>query len=126
MKQGILYSYIRYSPHIETGEFVNVGILMCEPEKQKLSYRLIEKTNQRVKNFFYQSNDFEKVQPILLNELEAAKNKHYSLDYDGMVRFFHNYVDRREGVLQYSPAIVTLTDNPEQVLNETYERYINK
>lgn len=126
MKQGILYSYIRYCPHIETGEFVNVGILMCEPDKRKLSYRLVEKNNQRVKNFFYQSNDFEKVQPILLEELETAKNKFYPLDYDGMVRFFHHYVDRREGILQYSPAIITLTDNPEKVLNETYEHYIDR
>src|SRR3712207_8881695 len=77
MKQPILYSFVRYRPYFETGEFVNVGLLMCEPERKKLTYRLVNKNNKRVTDFFYRSKLFERVRETINQELSYIVNQSF-------------------------------------------------
>lgn len=125
MKQPILYSFVRYRPYFETGEFVNVGLLMCEPERKKLTYRLVNKNNKRVTDFFYRSKLFESVRNTINEELQYIVNQHFDeMSAQEMARFFHHYVDVKEGIAQYSNAAVGIVDDPQQYFNQLYTQYI--
>ena len=125
MKQPILYSFVRYRPYFETGEFVNVGLLMCEPERKKLTYRLVNKNNKRVTDFFYRSKLFESVRDTINEELQYIVNQYFDeMSAQEMARFFHHYVDVKEGITQYSNAAVGIVDDPQQYFNQLYTQYI--
>lgn len=125
MKQPILYSFVRYRPYFETGEFVNVGLLMCEPERKKLTYRLVSKNNKRVTNFFYRSKLFENVRETINEELQYIVNQSFDLTPQEMARFFHHYVDVKEGIVQYSNAAVGIVDDPQAYFNNLYTKFIH-
>ncbi|MDE4054585.1 DUF3037 domain-containing protein, partial [Glaesserella parasuis] len=58
MNEGLLYSIIRYRPYIETEEFANVVILICNQAKKELKYRLVEANNESVNHFFNKQKNF--------------------------------------------------------------------
>lgn len=124
MKQPILYSFVRYRPYFETGEFVNVGLLMCEPERKKLTYRLVNKNNKRVTDFFYRSKLFERVRETINQELSYIVNQSFDFSPQEMARFFHHYVDVKEGIVQYSNAAVGVVDDPQAYFNQIYTQFI--
>lgn len=126
MKQPILYSFVRFKPYIETGEFVNVGLLMCEPEQRKLTYRLVPKNSKRVSDFFYQSNIFESVRDTIDEELQYIVTRPFSGSAQEMGQFFHHYVDVKEGIVQYSNATVGFVDNPQDYFDQIYNQYIQR
>lgn len=125
MKQPILYSFVRFRPYVETGEFVNVGLLMCEPEKRKLTYRLIAKNDKRVRNFFYDSPIFENFREVIDTELRYITEQEFHFSMEEMARFFHHYVDIKEGAVQYSNAAVGVVDDPQGYFNYLYSKYIH-
>lgn len=125
MKQPILYSFVRFRPYFETGEFVNVGLLMCEPEKQKLSYQLVAKNDKRVNDFFYRSNIFNNIRDTINEELQHITSQVFNLTPQEMATFFHHYVDVKEGIVQYSNAAVGLVDDPQAYFNNLYTKYIH-
>ena len=124
MKQPILYSFVRYRPYFETGEFVNVGLLICEPEKRKLTYRLVNKNNKRVNDFFYRSKLFENIHDTISDELNYIVNQQFNFTAQEMATFFHHYVDVKEGIVQYSNAIVGMVDDPKVYINNLYTKFI--
>ena len=124
MKQPILYSFVRYRPYFETGEFVNVGLLMCEPEKKKLTYQLVPKNNKRVNDFFYKSKMFETVRETINDELQYIVNQPFNGSAQDMATFFHHYIDVKEGIVQYSNAAVGMVDDPQGYFNKLYTQFI--
>ncbi|NBI12527.1 DUF3037 domain-containing protein [[Haemophilus] felis] len=124
MKQPILYSFVRYRPYFETGEFVNVGLLMCEPERRKLTYRLVSKNNKRVNDFFYRSKLFEQIRETIDDELKYIVSQAFNVSAKEMAQFFHHYVDVKEGIVQYSNAAVGQVDDPQTYFNKLYTQFI--
>lgn len=124
MKQPILYSFVRFRPYFETGEFVNVGLLMCEPEKRKLTYRLVPKNNKRVNDFFYKSKMFETIRETINEELQYIVDQPFKGSAQEMATFFHHYVDVKEGIVQYSDAAVGLVENPQDYFDSLYRQFI--
>lgn len=124
MKQPIMYSFVRFRPYFETGEFVNIGILMCEPELRRLSYRLVPKNNKRVNQFFYNSHIFEEMRDIVNEQLRYIIEQEFTFNTAEMARFFHHYIDIKEGGIQYSDAIVGLVDDPKNYLDDLYHKFI--
>lgn len=123
MKQPILYSFVRFIPYFETGEFVNVGLLMCEPEQRKITYRLIEQDNPRV-NHFFPNSLFPKVRETLSLELADLNHQQFGGSSEEMARFFHHYLDRKEGIVQYSQPAVGIVDDPQSYFDEIYSKFI--
>lgn len=124
MKQPILYSFVRFRPYFETGEFVNVGLLMCEPEKRKLTYRLVPKNNKRVNDFFYKSKMFETIRETINDELQYLVAQPFKGNAQDMANFFHHYVDVKEGIVQYSNAAVGMVDDPQAYFDSLYHQFI--
>ncbi|HII3692643.1 TPA: DUF3037 domain-containing protein [Pasteurella multocida] len=124
MKQPILYSFVRFRPYFETGEFVNVGLLMCEPEKRKLTYRLVPKNNKRVNDFFYKSKIFETIRETIDKELQYIVDQSFNGSTQEMATFFHHYVDVKEGIVQYSNAAVGMVENPQDYFDNLYNQFI--
>jgi len=125
MKQPILYSFVKFKPYIETGEFVNVGLLMCEPEKRKLTYQLVAKNDKRVNNFFYRSSIFNNIRDTINEELQYITSQVFNCTPQEMATFFHHYIDVKEGIVQYSNAAIGLVDDPQAYFNDLYTKYIH-
>lgn len=125
MRKPILCSFVRYRPYFETGEFVNVGLFMCEPEQLKLTYRLVSKDHKRVTDFFYGDTLFEKVRETISQELEYIVNQPFNFTAEEMARFFHHYVDVKEGIVQYSNASVGEVDDPQAFFDKIYFQFID-
>ncbi|MDH2999384.1 hypothetical protein A1D23_04610 [Chelonobacter oris] len=127
MKTLMLYSFIRYLPYFESGEFVNVGLIACEPQKKKLAYRLVNKNDVRVNHFFRNSKIFHSVRHVIDEQLEYIQNKinltAFSTTQE-MVDFFHHYTERRDGIFQFSDTAVALTENPDILFRQIYEKFI--
>ncbi|MDP8079768.1 DUF3037 domain-containing protein [Phocoenobacter skyensis] len=128
MKTPILYSFVRFRPYIETGEFVNVGLLMCEPQTQKLTFGLVPKNSGRVNHFFYNSRIFEEIRDTINSELKYIKKiveNDFRFSPEEVARFFHNFVDCKEGIVQYSNAVVGVVDDPQANFSQLYREYIH-
>lgn len=123
-KIPILCSFVRYRPYFETGEFVNVGLLMCEPESRRLTYRIINKNNKRVRHFFYGSKLFERTRETIKHELDYLLDQEFNCTPQEMAQFFHHYVDVKDGIVQYSNAAVGLVDDPQAYFNKIYTDFI--
>ncbi|KNE85448.1 MULTISPECIES: DUF3037 domain-containing protein [Aggregatibacter] len=127
MKTPILYSFVRFLPFFESGEFVNIGLLMCEPNRKKLTYRLVKRNDPRVNHFFRNSKIFYDVQPIIDEQLKYIVDR-ISVDTfntnEEIINFFHSYTEQRDGLFQFSNAAVALVDNPMMKFDEIYERFI--
>ncbi|WP_040976837.1 DUF3037 domain-containing protein [Necropsobacter massiliensis] len=127
MKTPILYSFVRFLPFFESGEFVNIGLLMCEPNAKKLTYRIVKKNDIRVNHFFRQSKIFYDVHPMINEQLRYIVDKISSVPFntnDEMINFFHHYTEQKDGLFQFSNAAVGLVDDPVAKFNELYEKFI--
>lgn len=125
MRQPILYSFVRYRPYIETGEFVNVGLLMCEPEKKNLTFELVNKNSKRVNHFFSRSKMFKNIRDTINEELNYIVTQPFDhLTPQEMANFFHHYVDVKEGIVQYSEASMRLVEDPKGCFKQLYRNFI--
>lgn len=122
----MLYSFVRFRPYFESGEFVNVALLMCEPNERRLTYRLVDKDNKIIDDFFYNTHIFAQHWNMINKELDYIVNQKFDFSREEMIRFFHNYVDCSEGILQYSHARGGLVDDPQQYFDELYAKYIER
>ncbi|WP_032093137.1 DUF3037 domain-containing protein [Necropsobacter rosorum] len=127
MKTPILYSFVRFLPFFESGEFVNIGLLMCEPGAKTLTYRLVKKNDVRVNHFFRQSKIFYDVQPVINEQLKYIVAKIAAEPFktsDEMINFFYHYTEQKDGLFQFSNAAVGLVEDPAIKFDELYEKFI--
>lgn len=54
MKTLYQYTIVRFLPFAETGEFANVGIVLCAPDAGVFAFQLIPTPSERVQQFFPQ------------------------------------------------------------------------
>lgn len=54
MKTPYQYAIVRFLPFTETGEFANVGIVLCAPNAGVFAFQLIAVPSVRIQQFFPQ------------------------------------------------------------------------
>ena len=131
------YTIIRFLPYRETGEFVNVGVVIACPEIGFFDFKIAPKRLRRVKGFFPELD-----REILLTgvkAIEAMLKSHrnsgallaeaHELDAKTKmqgVEEFRGLLRRRETLLHFSDPGAVLTDDPRRTLNELYDRFVNR
>lgn len=127
MKTPILYSFIRFLPFQESGEFVNIGLLMCEPKKKKLTYKLVKKNDARVNHFFHNSKIFNNVHYLINDQLKYITKvinvDSFNSDQE-IINFFNHYTEEKNGLFQFSNSAISLVENPEKEFNNIYTKFI--
>jgi hypothetical protein len=127
------YALIRFLPYRETGEFVNVGVVVYAPEVGYFNYRLAEKRNRRVKAFFPELDVLVYTASIdsLRRELERQRTQ-----FDAMAALFagdrtvgegltafRSLLRRRESLLYFAEPGMKL-GIPVDTLDLLYSDYV--
>lgn len=120
------YAILRFVPYPETGEFANVGIVVVEPSKNKLTFKLEQKKTQRLTNFFHHLDKSIYKDSIAAyhNELQYLQTKVEK----GSLKATHAFdllVQPREAILSFGEARGALFDGYlDQALSSLYADYV--
>lgn len=118
------YAMLRFLPYPETGEFVNVGVLVSCTQPCLLDFLMETEMPARVKALFPQldENAFRDAAQAMQREMERLK---------GMVRdgkscqlAFRETVRPRESVLRFGEVKTILTPEPAALTDGLFRKYV--
>jgi len=139
MKQFVCnYAPVRFLPYRETGEFVNVGVVVHCPQTDFFGFQLVpQRKTARVTNFFPEldaklfkaalqgvARDLDRIQaqhrvlPIT-QEIPPAMAKAQMEDFSQLVR-------RREGLLHFGDIGILMATAPEKAVDELFCRFVER
>jgi len=127
-RQVCKYSIIRFQPYSDTGEFVNIGVVLYVPTSQRLVYKILHpRQHERITHFFesMEKNLFRHTIQIILTELERVKN----LLEQGTpihVDLYHELTRPREDIIRYSENSVVVSTNTQQTIDELFAHYVHR
>lgn len=130
------YAIIRFMPYRETGEFVNVGVIISCPQIGYLDFRYEQRHIKRINDFFPELNIeiYKKGKDYILNELarcsdmfERDVNKaqmRFGFDESHNRNLFNYLTSTKEGLFIFSEAFTGIIDNLSGKLDELYKYYV--
>jgi hypothetical protein len=125
-------------PHIETGEFANIGIILVAPKAGFFGYRVETRRYGRVTNFFdtLEPEFFRKAVGALVHELERVRkmlpgeeDSRFRMNIgleEPFARLFAEITRDREGIVNFSASRVALSDNPRKTLDKLFGHYVER
>lgn len=136
-KTPCLYSIVRFTPFVETGEFANVGIIMMAPERRFFEFKLMIQRHARVTHFFEQleAKVFRAAMRNLQEELTRAAALLRQHGFDRRLKvndvefargLFLEIVRPRETVIKFSEPRAVLAEDMKETLAELYGHYVER
>lgn len=129
------YAIARFRPYRETGEFVNVGIVLICPQLGFFGHLFERRRHKRITDFFPEL-DFEIFKTGLtglLKELSRMtghgdESKQFVLGAEAQIRIsaFKELVRVRETLFHFGEVATVLADDPKQKLTELFSYYIER
>jgi hypothetical protein len=127
MKYICNYSILRFLPYPETGEFVNIGIVLVANNGD---FRFkIEKKRQRITNFFPSLDS--KILIRARNEVERELDRLSGFftanrdDVTTLLGAFQHLTHPRETMMRFSDPGTLATDNSNDALTRLFDHYVN-
>lgn len=127
MKYICNYSILRFLPYPETGEFVNIGIVLIANNGD---FRFkIEKKRQRITNFFpsLDAKIFLRARKEI--DVELARLSGFLTvnreDVSLLISTFKHLIHPRETMMRFSDPGTMATDNADQALATLFDHYVN-
>jgi hypothetical protein len=126
------YAVIRFLPYRETGEFVNVGVVLFCREAGFFDVALETNQQKRVTDFFPELDRelFLAGRQAFFEELRRVKQllnaEERKLDEQARLGVFRELVRPRESVFRFGEAGTVLAEDPAAKLQELFERYVNR
>ncbi|WP_455826589.1 DUF3037 domain-containing protein [Pseudomonas graminis] len=127
MKYICNYSILRFLPYPETGEFVNIGIVLIANNGD---FRFkIEKKRQRITNFFpsLDAKIFLRARKEI--DVELARLSGFLTvnreDVSLLLSTFKHLIHPRETMMRFSDPGTMATDNADQALATLFDHYVN-
>ncbi|HXE54706.1 MAG TPA: DUF3037 domain-containing protein [Tepidisphaeraceae bacterium] len=127
------YALVRFLPYRETGEFVNVGVVLYAPEVSQFDFRLTEKRNRRVRAFFPEMDPeiYAAAVDSLRRELERQRTQFNSLGglFNGEravsegLTAFRSMLRRRESLIHFAEPGMRL-GIPQETLGDLFADYV--
>lgn len=126
----IKYSYqiIKYTHDLVTGEFVNVGVVLFEPNNNFIEAKVLNKFS-RISNFFGEVNGhflLSRLKHFQKEIVEISKNKSlFSVDHS-IDSITSRLIPKDDSSLQLSEMKFGLDLSPINALNDLYKRLVEK
>jgi len=122
------YAVLRFQPYPETGEFVNLGIVMLCSNGQFLEC-VETRTRKRVTDFFdkLQPGVFTRARQAFLRELRRVHdlaNAHAD-DTAFQLGLFKHLIGPSETMFRFGPPGTIVTSDPQRTLDELFMRYVH-
>ena len=129
------YAIARFRPYRETGEFVNVGVVLLCPQLDFFGHAFEHRKHKRITDFFPEL-DFEVFKAGLgglLKELarlisQGDANQQFVLGAEAQIRIaaFKELVRTREALFHFGEVATVLADDPKAKLAELFDYYIKR
>jgi len=126
------YAVVRFLPYRETGEFVNVGVVLYCREQNFFDIALETQERKRITDFFPEldrglltagrhnfDDELQRVKKLL-----RADDR--DLDEEMRTGVFRELVRPRESVFRFSDMRTVLAEDPARKLAELFDRYVNR
>jgi hypothetical protein len=113
------YYLVRYTPHAEREEFLNIGLLLHSAQEQFMDC-LITRDLRRVKRFHPQA-DLE-----FLRELQSYFEEQIQRHEDNLQGFLEGMQQSFSNVIQLAPERPVLAAEPQVQLQQLFERLVGK
>ena len=126
------YAVVRFLPYRETGEFVNVGVVLFCRESRFFDLLLETKETKRVKGFFPEMDLSLLVERGRAFESELCRVKDLltardrGLDEAAREGIFRELIRPRESIFRFGEPGTVLTEDPAGKLQELFERYVSR
>ena len=126
------YAVVRFLPYRETGEFVNVGVVLFCRDAGFFDVMLETKRRQRVTDFFPELDRevFSQGRQTFNQELRRVKQMLCADDRrladDARLTIFRELVRPRESVFRFSEVGTVLAEDPAKKLAELFDRFVNR
>ena len=123
------YAIVRFLPYPETGEFANVGVVLCCPATGFLGYRIQDRRYARITAFFehLQGRTYLRATAIMKQELDrvAALLAAQSQPTPATVRhMFEALVHPREAMIRFSESRALLAEDPATAVDKLFAQYV--
>lgn len=104
MKTLYQYTIVRFLPFAETGEFANIGIVLCAPDAGVFAFQLIAAPSARVQQFFPQLDNalLPNTVALLTNELTRIQQLAEQQNSIQLFATFEELIRPREQLIRYS------------------------
>ena len=126
------YAIVQFAPHVETGEFANVGVVLMCPQTGYFDFKLQTRKHKRVTDFFDElprdvylravqgiGSELRRVAKLVATERAEGRP-------DFMREIFEGLVHPREAIIRFSKPRVRLTDDPAQELVRKFDHYVDR
>lgn len=126
------YAVVRFLPYRETGEFVNVGVVLFCREPGFFDVMLETQRHRRVTDFFPELDRelFTVGRQTFDQELRRVKQMlgadDRKLDDEARLGIFQELVRPRESIFRFSEVGTVLTDDPARKLADLFDRFVNR
>ena len=128
-KYACNYAVLRFLPYPETGEFVNLGVVVHCPARGFFGMELETRKHARVTDFFPELNrenlraarvamaaEMERVQLLIARGTDPEMGR----------RLFRELVRTRETVFRFGETRTILTDEPGALAGRLFAQYVNR
>lgn len=128
MSNICMYAIVRFAPYSETGEFANIGIILCLPENNYFDFKLAPARFKRVSQFFDDLDNkiYAAVKDNLENEYNRLKDFACGLNYQKLPETFKEVARSRETTVRYGQIKTALVEDPKVFINQLYDKYIGR
>ncbi|MCW7540556.1 DUF3037 domain-containing protein [Aquabacterium sp. A7-Y] len=126
------YAVVQFMPYSETGEFVNVGVVLTCPATGYFDFRLQTRKYARVTGFFDElsPNVYRTALQTIQGELQRvcvlAAQAPVSRRADYVREVFTALVHPREAIVRFGGVRAVLTDSPEAELKRLFDDYVDR
>ena len=128
------YTLVRLLPQSDSGEFANMGVVVACPALGFFDFRLITRY-RRITQFFEEFNRglFTQVRREVEAELAHLRDHLHQRQFASgcreealALRLVQDLVQPRETMIRYAPLRVAMTEDPRQLLDQVFARYVQR
>jgi hypothetical protein len=118
------YAMLRFLPYPETGEFVNVGVLVNCQQPCLLEFQMEQEMPARVKALFPNQDECKFRDAALAMQAEMERVKGMIRDPKASQLAFREAVRPRESVLRFGEVRTILTPEPAALVGDLFRKYV--
>jgi hypothetical protein len=118
------YAMLRFLPYPETGEFVNVGVLVTCQQPCLLEFQMEQEMTARVKALFPNQDEAKFRDAALAMQAEMQRMKGMVRDPKTSQLAFREAVRPRESVLRFGEVRTILTQEPAALAGDLFRKYV--
>ena len=118
------YAVLRFLPYPETGEFVNVGVLVTCQQPCLLEFQMEQEMTARVKALFPNQDEARFRYAALAMQTEMERVRGMVRDPKTSQLAFREAVRPRESVLRFGEVRTILAPEPAALAGDLFRRYV--